>query len=45
VKTNVGREAHDQTVLFDAKQTLGKEYKEYASILDYIAEDAYQGER
>lgn len=42
VKTNVGKEVREQTVMFDAKQTLGKEYKEYASILDFIAEDEYK---
>ena len=42
VKTNVGKEVREQTVMFDPKQTLGKEYKEYASILDYIAEDEYK---
>ena len=28
VKTNVGKEVREQTVMFDPKQTLGKEYKE-----------------
>jgi type I restriction-modification system DNA methylase subunit len=42
VKTNIGKEVREQTAMFDAKQTLGKEYKEYASILDYIAEDEYK---
>ena len=42
VKTNIGKEVREQTVMFDSKQTLGKEYKEYASILDYIAEDEYK---
>ena len=42
VKTNVGKEVREQTVMFDPKQTLGKEYKEYSSILDYIAEDEYK---
>jgi len=42
VKTNIGKEVREQTVMFDPKQTLGKEYKEYASILDYIAEDEYK---
>ena len=42
VKTNIGKEVREQTAMFDPKQTLGKEYKEYASILDYIAEDEYK---
>ena len=42
VKTNIGKEVREQTVMFDSNQTLGKEYKEYASILDYIAEDEYK---
>ncbi len=42
VKTAFGIESKDQTALFTAKETLGKEYKEYSSILDYIAEDEYK---
>ncbi len=42
VKTNIGKEVREQTVMFDAKETLGKKYKEYTSILDYIAEDEYK---
>jgi type I restriction-modification system DNA methylase subunit len=42
VKTSFGKEVREQTAMFDAKETLGKKYKEYASILDYIAEDAYK---
>ncbi len=42
VKTNIGKEVREQTVIFDAKESLGKKYKEYASILDYIAEDEYK---
>jgi type I restriction-modification system DNA methylase subunit len=42
VKTNVGKEVKEQEVLFEKKGTLGKAHKEYASILDYIAEDNYK---
>jgi hypothetical protein len=42
VKTNVGKEVREQEALFPQKDTLGKEQKEYASILDYIAEDEYK---
>ncbi len=42
VKTNVGKEVQEQEPLFPKKETLGKEYKEYTSILDYIAEDEYK---
>lgn len=42
VKTNVGKEVREQEPLFPKKETLGKEYKEYTSILDYIAEDEYK---
>jgi len=42
VKTTFGIESKEQTALFKAKDTLGKEYKEYSSILDYIAEDEYK---
>lgn len=30
VKTNFGKEVREQTVMFDAKESLGKKYKEYA---------------
>ncbi len=42
VKTNVGKEVKEQELLFEKKGTLGKAQKEYASILDYIAEDNYK---
>lgn len=42
VKTNVGKEVKEQEVLFEKRGTLGKAHKEYASILDYIAEDNYK---
>jgi type I restriction-modification system DNA methylase subunit len=42
VKTNIGKEVRDQQALFPSKDTLGSAYKEYASILDYIAEDEYK---
>jgi type I restriction-modification system DNA methylase subunit len=42
VKTSFGKEVREQTVMFDAKESLGRKYKEYASILDYIAEDEYK---
>jgi len=42
MKSNVTREVREQEPLFPKKETLGKEYKEYASILDYIAEDEYK---
>jgi type I restriction-modification system DNA methylase subunit len=42
VKTNVGKEVREQEALFPTKDTLSKEHKEYASILDYIAEDEYK---
>jgi type I restriction-modification system DNA methylase subunit len=42
VKTSVGKEVKEQQVLFDKKETLGKAQREYASILDYIAEDNYK---
>ena len=40
VKTS--SEVHEQHALFETKHALGKDYKEYASILDYIAEDNYK---
>lgn len=42
VKTTLGKEVREQTALFEAKETLGKAYKEYSSILDYIAEEEYR---
>jgi hypothetical protein len=42
VKSSVAREVREQEPLFPKKETLGKEYKEYTSILDYIAEDEYK---
>ncbi|MBI1803408.1 MAG: Eco57I restriction-modification methylase domain-containing protein [Ignavibacteriae bacterium] len=42
VKTSFGKELKEQTALFEPKSTLGKDHKEYASILDYIAEDEYK---
>ena len=42
VKTSVGKEVKEQQVLFDKKGTLGKAQREYASILDFIAEDNYK---
>jgi type I restriction-modification system DNA methylase subunit len=42
VKSSVAKEVKEQEPLFPKKETLGKEYKEYASILDYIAEDEYK---
>jgi len=42
VKTSVGKEVKEQQVLFDKTGTLGKAHREYASILDYIAEDNYK---
>ncbi|MGA3286668.1 MAG: N-6 DNA methylase [Bacteroidota bacterium] len=42
MKSSTAREVKEQEPLFPKKETLGKEYKEYASILDYIAEDEYK---
>jgi len=42
MKSSTAREGNDQEPLLPKKETLGKEYKEYASILDYIAEDEYK---
>ncbi len=42
MKSSTAREVKEQEPLFPKKDTLGKEYKEYASILDYIAEDEYK---
>lgn len=42
VKTNIEREVKEQQALFETKATLGKRDREYASILDYIAEDNYK---
>lgn len=42
VKTSVGKEVKEQQVLFEKNGTLGKAHREYASILDYIAEDNYK---
>lgn len=42
VKTNLSKEVKEQEVLFETKRTLGKTHREYASILDYIAEDNYK---
>ncbi|MCX6136346.1 MAG: N-6 DNA methylase [Ignavibacteriales bacterium] len=42
LKTDVGREVKEQTKLFASEETLTAAHKEYASILDYIAEDEYR---
>jgi len=42
MKSSTAREAKQQEPLVPKKDTLGKEHKEYASILDYIAEDEYK---
>jgi type I restriction-modification system DNA methylase subunit len=42
VKTNIGKEVKEQQSLFEKKGTPGKVRREYASILDYIAEDNYK---
>ena len=42
VKTNIGKEVKEQQSLFEKNGTLGKRHREYASILDYIAEDNYK---
>ncbi len=42
MKSSIAREVKEQEPLFPQKDTLGKEHKEYASILDYIVEDEYK---
>jgi len=42
VRTNITKEVKEQEVLFETKSGLGKAHREYASILDYIAEDNYK---
>jgi type I restriction-modification system DNA methylase subunit len=42
VKTTIGMEVKEQQKLFETKETLAEKNKEYSSILDYIAEDAFK---
>ncbi len=42
MKSSVAKEVKEQEALFPKNETLSKEHREYASILDYIAADEYK---